>query len=887
MKPVYLSLKNRFAIILYGLAIISFILFVTALNQLKKAKEFNRLNDETTSLSSAGYAIDSMQNLLLTVLPNDLFFFKTGKSKIVENLNAYNLKLSEKSEQLAENFYINGNKKIRLMAFNINKHLKKYNNSVDDYVRLLNQKGFNEYGICGQIKSLIENIQSICKQEGLTVIAQKVAIISDLKDEYLLGHGPTLINKIKIENDEAKANVILSAKTVKLVMLSKLQKLDELIVNLGEFDESIGLTRNDGLQGAMNSAKEQYSLECSELKIIVKQETNQAISWGFIWLTVFFGFLIAALYIFKNQITKYFHKPLDTMKNFLAELKNGILPEPLYFKKHDELTDMAEHLNKVVEGLQTKAGFAIEIGKGKLDSKYQPLSEDDILGNALIEMEKSLQKADYEDQKYKSEEKKRIWTNEGIAKFGEILRLHSNDINFLADEIIQNLVKYLNAAQGGLFFFNDEQKDDIHLELVGAFAYDRKKFIKKSIKLGEGLIGTAALEKERIFLTEIPENYLTITSGMGEAPPRSILIVPLKLEEEVLGVAELASFHIFNQHEIEFVEKIGQTIASTITSVKINARTAKLLEQSQKQAEEMAEQEEEMRQNMEELRTTQEDFGRREAEISGFLTAVQNSTLVMVFDDSGKIIDTNEKMLDLLHSKREDLLGRNHRDLTSMGRNGDDLDKFWGELKSGRTRSVVEKIKLPDGKELYLKQTFSPVADKNGALIKVLCISNDISDIRVNEIKLEEKTKEFGKLQSDFNLLNEAIDSSLVRCGYSIEGRITEVNDNYCRITGHARTELVGKISTIYLKEEEKIQFEKIWNEVIKDKPYTGSLKRSKPTGEEIWLMSSFIPVKDEEGIVKKIFFLALDITERKLKYSLLEEANKEIDRLTKEKGQE
>ena len=72
----------------------------------------------------------------------------------------------------------------------------------------------------------------------------------------------------------------------------------------------------------------------------------------------------------------------------------------------------------------------MEIGKGKLDSHYQPLSEDDILGNALIDMEKSLQKADYEDQKYKNEEKKRIWTNEGIAKFGEILRSHSNDINF-------------------------------------------------------------------------------------------------------------------------------------------------------------------------------------------------------------------------------------------------------------------------------------------------------------------------------------------------------------------------------------------------------------------------------------------------------------------------
>ena len=73
------------------------------------------------------------------------------------------------------------------------------------------------------------------------------------------------------------------------------------------------------------------------------------------------------------------------------------------------------------------------------------------------------------------------------------------------------------------------------------------------------------LKKKEYFITEIPEDYLTITSGLGDAPPRSILIVPLKLEDEILGVVELASFNIFNPHEIEFVEKIGQTIASTIT----------------------------------------------------------------------------------------------------------------------------------------------------------------------------------------------------------------------------------------------------------------------------------------------------------------------------------
>jgi PAS domain-containing protein len=80
----------------------------------------------------------------------------------------------------------------------------------------------------------------------------------------------------------------------------------------------------------------------------------------------------------------------------------------------------------------------------------------------------------------------------------------------------------------------------------------------------------------------------------------------------------------------------------------------------------------------------------------------------------------------------------------------------------------------------------------------------------------------------------------------------------------------------------EREQFEKIWTDILKDKPYSGVIRRTKPAGEEIWIMSTFTPVKDENGVIFKIFFLGQDITEKKLKYQLLEEANREIERLKK-----
>ena len=94
---------------------------------------------------------------------------------------------------------------------------------------------------------------------------------------------------------------------------------------------------------------------------------------------------------------------------------------------------------------------------------------------------------------------------------------------------------------------------------------------------------------------------------------------------------------------------------------------------------------------------------------------------------------------------------------------------------------------------------------------------------------------------------------------------------------------MTGKNNRAFLQRAEKEQFDKIWGGLLKDKPYSGVIRRTKPTGEEIWIMSTFTPVKDENGNIYKIFLLGQDITERKLKYQLLEEANNEIDRLNRQ----
>jgi methyl-accepting chemotaxis protein len=326
-------------------------------------------------------------------------------------------------------------------------------------------------------------------------------------------------------------------------------------------------------------------------------------------ILIILAFIIAFLTI------RSFVTPIDTIRRILISMSKGILPDYKIKEGKDEIGEMSKALNSLVKGLKDTSDFSLEIGKGNFNSEFEPLSEHDNLGNSLIKMRQELRNAVLEESKRKLEDTQRNWATQGIAKFGEILRQNNNDVSDLSLNVISNLVNYLNANQGGLFIVNNSDPDNIVLELKGCYAYNRQKFIEKTIAKGEGLLGRCFQECETIYLTDIPENYIKISSGIGEDNPRSLLIVPLMVNDEVYGVIEIASFNHIESYQIDFVEKIGGSIASTISTVQINMQTTKLLEQSRNQAENMASQEEEMRQNMEELRATQEQSARKEAKL--------------------------------------------------------------------------------------------------------------------------------------------------------------------------------------------------------------------------------------------------------------------------------
>jgi len=434
------------------------------------------------------------------------------------------------------------------------------------------------------------------------------------------------------------------------------------------------------------------------------------------------------VFIISGNITR----PLQRLTNLIKQLSRGRIDESMKteINTNDEIEEMTNSFNISIDGLLEKTNFATNIGSGILNSEMKLLSEEDILGKALIDMRDSLRKAEEEEKKRKEEDSKRTWANEGFTQFADILRQSNNDLKVLSENVINNLVKYLDANQGGLFILNDDAEDNKFLELMACYAFDRKKFLEKTIQIGEGLVGACFLEQKTIYMTEVPEDYINITSGLGDENPRSILIVPLKLNEEVLGVIELASFHTFEKHQIEFVEKIAENIASSISSVKINAKTANLLEQSQQQAEEMRAQEEEMRQNMEEMNATQEEMAKKEKELKEQIDTSNKCFAILEYDANGIIKRTNTIFQDISGYTEGELTGKHHGILfdNKNFEKSEAFINFWNTLKNGEVyRGVFKKIDK-HGKPFYVKGIANPVFNDNNQLEKVTEFFIDITE---------------------------------------------------------------------------------------------------------------------------------------------------------------
>ncbi|HEY9651525.1 MAG TPA: response regulator, partial [Coleofasciculaceae cyanobacterium] len=185
------------------------------------------------------------------------------------------------------------------------------------------------------------------------------------------------------------------------------------------------------------------------------------------------------------------------------------------------------------------------------------------------------------------------WLKTNLAKFTRMLQGH-RDLETVSKLILSELAP-LVGAQHGVFYLMDGSEQNAALKLLSSYAYRERKHLANRFRLGEGLVGQCALEKERILLTEVPEDYIKISSGLGEASPLNAVVLPVLFEGQVTAVIELASFRRFNEIHLTFFDQLTESIAIVLNTIAASMRTEELLKQSQSLAEELQSQQNELR----------------------------------------------------------------------------------------------------------------------------------------------------------------------------------------------------------------------------------------------------------------------------------------------------
>jgi methyl-accepting chemotaxis protein len=291
----------------------------------------------------------------------------------------------------------------------------------------------------------------------------------------------------------------------------------------------------------------------------------------------------------------WLRRPLDRIRRLLVQLTRGNLPSFKASGTSDEIGELERHLEKHVNNLHSLTKFTRDIASGDFSGSFEKLSGEDEIGEAILALKGSLEESVKETETRRREEENRTWTAQGMAKFSQLFREAEDDLQALSYELMKELVDYTDADVGALFITGDAEDGKPLLELTGSYAFDREKHIQKSFGFGEGLVGRAALEKDVIYITDLPPETLKIRSGLGEDLPSSLLLVPVLLDDQVLGVIELASLGEIPPYQVHFIRQLGEALATTLAKVQASLET-------RRQAEALASQEKVFRKQLEELR---------------------------------------------------------------------------------------------------------------------------------------------------------------------------------------------------------------------------------------------------------------------------------------------
>jgi HAMP domain-containing protein/signal transduction histidine kinase/DNA-binding response OmpR family regulator len=228
------------------------------------------------------------------------------------------------------------------------------------------------------------------------------------------------------------------------------------------------------------------------------------------------------------------------------------------------------------------------------------------------------------------------WLKTNVARISSLMQGQRN-LQMVSRLLMSELTPAVEAQHGAFFLSEQEEgSDDVELKLIASYGYKARKTVANTFKPGEGLVGQAALERQRILITEAPSDYIKVSSGLGESTPVNVIVLPVLFEDSVLGVIELASLHPFDEIRLSFLDQVVETIGVVLSTIIANMRTEELLDESQRLASELGE-------RSQELQTQQEELRRSNAELESQAASLKASEELLQ-QQQEELQQTNEEL---------------------------------------------------------------------------------------------------------------------------------------------------------------------------------------------------------------------------------------------------